>query len=95
MPRKKPGGSPGPGVAFIPAPNEHLPGLTKVIADLVARVAERRGQRQATLDADATLIETHKKEALFCYEGYKAYQPFNFFWVELGMVLYTQFRGTK
>ncbi|MBI2567473.1 MAG: hypothetical protein HYV63_10615 [Candidatus Schekmanbacteria bacterium] len=29
---------------------------------------------------------------LFCYKGYKSYQPFNFFWAELGMVLYTQFR---
>ena len=85
-----------PAPTLIPAPNEHLDGLTQVIAGVVDRVvkfvSKRREQDHATLDADATLINTHKKNALYCYKGYKAYQPFNFFWAELCLVLYTQFR---
>ncbi len=44
------------------------------------------------MDNDATLVETQKKEALFSYEGYKAYQPFNVWWAEQGVVLHTEFR---
>ena len=36
----------------------------------------------ATLDMDATLIATHKREALFCYKKFKAYQPLNCWWAE-------------
>lgn len=46
----------------------------------------------ATLDQDATLIETYKAQALFGYKGYKAYQPLNVFWHELCMMLHTEFR---
>jgi len=44
------------------------------------------------LDADATLVETHKKDAFFSYQGYKAYQPFNVWWAEQKVVLHTEFR---
>ncbi len=63
-----------PHKAFIPAPNEALQGLGKVNGDLVAFVQSRAPQGVATLDMDATLAETHKKEALYSYQGYKAYQ---------------------
>lgn len=46
----------------------------------------------ATLDMDATLIETHKKDALFSYEGYRAYQPLNVYWAEEELVVHTEFR---
>jgi hypothetical protein len=46
----------------------------------------------ATLDTDATLVETSKAEALHCYKGFTAYQPFNIYWAERGMVLHTEFR---
>ena len=46
----------------------------------------------ATLDIDATLIETHKREALHCYKGFKAYQPLNCWWAEQGVVLHSEFR---
>ena len=41
---------------------------------------------------DATLIETHKKEAFASYQGYKAYQPLNTYWAEQGLILHTEFR---
>src|SRR5512136_1142519 len=80
------------GKSFIPAPNEHLQGLRKANRDFVASVQKRHPEKEATLDTDATLIETQKQEALFSYEGYKAYQPFNVWWAEQELVLHTEFR---
>jgi hypothetical protein len=80
------------GKAFIPAPNEHLQGLGKANQDFVASIQRRHPEREATLDTDATLVGTQKKDALFSYQGYKAYQPFNVWWAEQGVVLHTEFR---
>ena len=44
--------------AFIPAPNGAMKGLRKVNADLVGFVQSRSPQTEATLDMDATLVET-------------------------------------
>ncbi len=48
--------------------------------------------RTLTLDLDGTLIETHKREALYSYEGTKAYQPMNVYCPELCMVMAHEFR---
>ena len=55
--------------AFIAAPNEALQGLGKVNADLVGFVQSRSPQTEATLDMDATLVETRKQEALPQLQG--------------------------
>ena len=47
---------------------------------------------QATLDMDATLIETQKREALYCYKHFKAYQPLNTWWAEQGLIVHSEFR---
>ncbi len=65
------------GKAFIAAPNEHLLGLVKVNADMVGFIQGHNHQKVAILDQDATLVETAKLEALYCYKKFKAYQPFN------------------
>ena len=80
------------GKAFIPAPNEHLRGLVKVNADMVGFMQSHNSQKVATLDQDAVLVETAKLEALYCYKKFKAYQPFNTWWAEQGMVLHKEFR---
>jgi len=80
------------GKAFIPAPNEHLQGLRRANGAFVGSIQKCHPEREATLDTDATLIETQKEEALFSYQGYKAYQPFNVWWAEQGVVLHTEFR---
>jgi hypothetical protein len=81
-----------PGKAFIPAANEHLQGLRRANQDFVASIQRRHPEGEATLDADATLVETQKKEAFFSYQGYKAYQPFNVWWAEQRVVLHSEFR---
>jgi hypothetical protein len=80
------------GKAFIPAPNEHLQGFRRVNQDFVASIQKRHPEREATLDTDATLVETQKEDAFFSYKGYKAYQPFNVWWAEQKVVLHTEFR---
>lgn len=45
-----------------------------------------------TIDIDAMLIETNKSDARYCYEKYKAYQPFQVYCKELGMVVCHEFR---
>jgi len=80
------------GKAFIPAPNEHLQGLRKANRDFVACIQKRHSEKEATLDTDATLVETQKKEALFSYDGYKAYQPFNVWWAEQALIVHSEFR---
>lgn len=80
------------GKAFIPAPNIHLKGLGEVSKDFVEFMQRHNTQETATLDMDATLVETSKENALHCYKKFKAYQPLNVWWAEQEMVLYTEFR---
>ena len=80
------------GRAVIPPLTELLSGLERINADLVAAVNKQKPADQATLDMDATLVETQKKDALFSYKGFKAYQPFNTYWAEKGLILHTEFR---
>ncbi len=78
--------------AFIPSPTEALKGLWKVNGDLVSFVQSRSPCAQATLDMDATLVETHKQQALHSYKGYRAYQPLTTYWSEADVVVHSEFR---
>jgi hypothetical protein len=78
--------------AYIPRRNVHLEGLLMVNRDLVSFVQSRSSQRVATLDIDATLVETSKREALWSYKGFKAYQPLSVYWAEQDLVVYSEFR---
>lgn len=80
------------GKAFIPKKNEHLSGLCGLNNMLLAGVQKHRPQKEATLDIDATLAETNKREALYCYDGYRAYQPLTTYWAETGLVVASEFR---
>ena len=80
------------GKAIIPPLTESLSALEHINADLIAAIHAQNPLDTATLDMDATLIETYKKEALFSYQGYKAYQPLNTYWAEMGCILHTEFR---
>ena len=78
--------------AFIPAPNGAMKGLRKVNADLVGFVQSRSPQTEATLDMDATLVETRKHEALPSYKKYRAYQPLITYWSEAELIVHSEFR---
>jgi hypothetical protein len=80
------------GSAFIPAMTDELRGLWRVNQALLGFMQTHQPAASATLDMDATLIETHKRDALHCYKGFKAYQPLNCWWAEQGTMLYSEFR---
>lgn len=80
------------GTAFIAAVTAELRGLWRVNQALLEFLQQHRAAASATLDMDATLIETHKRDALFCYKKFKAYQPLNCWWAEQGAMLYSEFR---
>lgn len=82
----------GGAAAFIPAPNEHLLGLYGLTGDLLSFVQRRSPEPVATVDMDATLVETHKEEALYSYKKFKAYQPLSTYWAEQELVIHSQFR---
>ncbi|MBM4431889.1 MAG: IS1380 family transposase [Chloroflexi bacterium] len=80
------------GRAFIPAPNQHLQALGRVNGDLLRFGQQKSPECQATLDQDASVVETHKEDALFCYLGYKAYQPLTIYWAEQATVVISELR---
>jgi hypothetical protein len=80
-------------LAYIPEETAPLAGLGSVSRDLVQHCGERvPDQCLATVDQDATIIESHKQQALPTYEGTRGYQPMLAVWAETGLVLADQFR---
>lgn len=80
-------------VAYIPGENAGLQGLGQVNRDLITELARRcPDQRIATIDQDATIIESHKQEAKATYEGERGYQPMLAVWAEMNVVLADEFR---
>ena len=51
-----------------------------------------RRRRIATIDQDATIIESHKEAALAHYEGGRGYQPMVAVWAEADLVVADEFR---
>lgn len=83
--------------SFIFPSSQPVTALQEVQAGSVRRIAKlyaKAGQEQriATVDQDATIIESHKKAALFHYEGGRGYQPMVAVWAELDLVLGDEFR---
>jgi len=80
------------GRAFIPRPSAGLLGLWRVNQALLSFLQGHRRQDAATLDMDATLVESHKRQALYCYKKFKAYQPLNSWWAEQEVIVHSEFR---
>lgn len=83
--------------AFIRPSSQPVQGLQSVQAGLVRRVAKlyaEQGQplRLATVDQDATIVESHKQAALSHYDGGRGYQPMVAVWAEADLVLADEFR---
>ncbi len=76
------------------APVSALQEVQKGLVRRIARLYEKRGQGQriATVDQDATIIESHKAAAYGHYEGGKGYQPMVAVWAEADLVLADEFR---
>ncbi len=80
-------------MSFIPEENDALAGLGEVNRELVGEIGRRTpSERIATVDLDATVIESHKREAQPTYQGRPGYQPMLALWAEMDLVVADEFR---
>lgn len=80
------------GKAAIPESVGWMRGFLCVNRRMMEQMQRWSGEERATLDQDATVIETDKSAALYGYKGSKAYQPLNVYWRELELMVHTEFR---
>lgn len=83
--------------SYIVPCSEAIRGLQRVQQGLVRQIARRYEaqrclQSVATIDADATIIESHKRSAFSHYEGGRGYQPMVAVWVEPNLIVADQWR---
>jgi len=79
--------------SFIPRESEGLEGLKEVRRRTIwAYVEAVHPGWDVTFDVDAQLIGMNKACARYCYEGYKAFQPIEVSWAEMGLVAMDEFR---
>jgi hypothetical protein len=80
--------------SWVAPESEPLLGLGKVNETLVHGVAEHGADecKRATLDMDASIIESHKREAYCHYDGGRGYQPEVVVWVEQDLIVADEFR---
>lgn len=81
-----------PHQAFIPEETQLLMGLGEVNRDLIRKATRREAPWKATIDIDATVMESDKREAQVTYLGSRGYQPVVAHWVEPDLVVADQFR---
>ncbi len=81
-------------VSYAPEESAALRGLAQVNREGVSELARRcAGERIATIDLDATVIESWRREAKATYEGGSGYQPMVALWAEMNVVTAEEFRG--
>jgi hypothetical protein len=76
------------------APVAALQDVQAFMVRRIARLYQEQGQAQqwATIDQDATIIESHKRSARPHYQGGRGYQPMVAVWAEADLVLADEFR---
>ena len=84
-------------LSFIVPSSSAVQGLQEVQAGGVRNIAalhEQHGRRLsiATIDQDATLIESHKQAAYAHYQGGRGYQPMIALWAEADLIVADEFR---
>jgi hypothetical protein len=79
-------------VAYIPKENAALTGLDQVRTEMNRRFRGTFPLRRATIDYDATIQESHKREAKYHYKGGRGYQPAVAYWVEADLVVADEYR---
>jgi hypothetical protein len=83
--------------SFILPPSDAVSALQTVQVGLVHNVAKAQAKAGealtiATIDQDATIIESHKEAAQAHYEGGRGYQPMVAVWAEADLVVADEFR---
>jgi hypothetical protein len=83
--------------SFILPGSKGVAGLQQVQVGAVRNIAKKYAQagevlKIATIDQDATIIESHKQSALAHYEDGRGYQPMVAVWAEADLVVADEFR---
>ena len=84
-----------PNTAWVPAESRALIGLDMVNRQLIDRFVSLLPAKQtqiATLDHDATTIQSRNRQALPLYNGGRGYQPVFMLWAEMDLVVADEFR---
>jgi Transposase DDE domain group 1 len=76
----------------VPGEGERLQGLAAAGRRLIGFLQERAPQTTATIDLDATILESQKRAARPTYDGRTGYQPVIALWAERDVVLADEFR---
>ena len=80
-------------VSYIAEENAPPRALAQVNQEMVQEVGRRcADQKIATIDLDATIIESWKREARPTYQGIHGYQPMLALWAEMDLVVADEFR---
>lgn len=80
-------------VSYIAEESAPLRALAQISQEMVQEVGRRcPDQKIATVDLDATIIESYKQEARPAYQGGSGYQPMLALWAEMNLVLADEFR---
>lgn len=78
--------------AQVPAESALLEGLGAVSGQVVAYLQQQQPACEATLDVDATILESDKRAAKPTYDGRRGYQPVFVLWAEQDAILADEFR---
>jgi len=78
--------------AVVPAESALLEGLAAVNVQIARYLQAQQPQSVATLDVDATILESDKQAAQPTYDGRRGYQPVFVRWAEQDLVIADEFR---
>ena len=78
--------------AFIAAETEPLAGLWQVNREVVLKASRKEPLKEATVDQDATVVQSHKEQSQMTYLGERGYQPVINYWAEQDLILSDEFR---
>jgi len=78
--------------AFIAAETEPLAGLWEVNRGVVLKASRKEQPKEATIDQDATVVQSHKEQSQMTYLGERGYQPVINYWAEQDLILSDEFR---
>lgn len=76
----------------LPPESDALKGLAEANAKLLRFVQAHRAETSATLDVDATILDSDKRAAKPTYQGGKGYQPVSVLWAEQDLIVTDEFR---
>jgi hypothetical protein len=79
----------------VPEENGALAGLAEALRGTAWAVQKHAPVPEATIDLDATIVESEKDEAAMTYEGIRGYQPVTAYWVEKDVIVAEEFRDGK